>query len=392
MSKKLLQRIQTGLTHTVYALFNSFFNFLVSIIIIRGHSAELWGGFVQYLIVLTFLSLLIDWGQKEYLVKTLSQGSNFSLWQTSTTSRSILLVAVAPFLIFIFGPTTGTFLTLWAAAHTFHHSFDSIIVFERKFVFPLTLDLSGFAILASLILLLKVGLTVDMLIIIFAGLSFLKGLCLFLYFKKKLLAHTGPKFNINYLIGSFPFFLPSLVGFFQAKIDTFTVAYYLPKEELGKYYLFINLLSYCHLSALMLFTPYIKNLYRLKNESINKIAFSAFALGTGWSILGLAGIFIITKWVYKFDFYPIHFLIAYFVLLPYFYYFIRMYQLYGSNRPYQVVMITLISAVFNFILCIVLIPTYHITGALIANGASQWLNAFLFEYSARYKIKVLKNP
>lgn len=390
MNKKLFLRLLTGVHYASYALFSSVFNFLISIFIVRIHSPHLWGEFAQFQIVLLLVSLVGDWGQKEFLLKNFSQGKKLSLWKTSLSTRAILFFFISPVLVGIYGLEIGILLITWSAAHVFFRSFDSIIIFTRKFTVPFALDVSSFGIIIVVIISTKDALNVQLLISLFALVSALKGIYLLLYFRKKITeSHKplGEYSRFQYLVESFPFFLPSVIGFLQSKIDTFTVAYFLEEESLGKYYVLMNLLMYCQLSALMLFTPYKKNIYRLRPSAIQKIAYRSFLLGIGWSVAGVTCIFLITKYGYRFDFDIIHFSLATLTVVPYFYYFVRLYQLFSLEKTYLVSITFSLSAMLNFIVSIVLIPRYMMEGALIANAVSQWSTLFFLEYFLRFKTK-----
>lgn len=390
MKRKLFSRLAISAHHTIYGLFNSFFNFFVSLIIVRVYSAELWGEFAQYQFALIFALLFVDWGQKEFLIKKFSHGAGMSLWITSVGTRSILLLVALPALILIFDTTAGIVMFLWILSHAFHHSFDSLIVYTRKFSFPLFIEAASFVVAALVILLWKNDLQAIWLAGIFAISSLVKGLLLLAFFHKEIFTKSERLFKVSLMADAFPFFIPSLIGFLQAKSETLTVAIYLREEELGKYYLFMNMLYYCQLSVLMLFAPYKKNVYRFTPQVIRKMALKSLIVGIFWSAGGLFVIHLILTHVYLFILEPMHLVLGFLIVLPFFSYYLKLYHFFG-RKPVYVTVTFSAAAILNFSLSLLLVPTYGVDGGLIANASGQWLCAVLFQYFIAYEMQKKNN-
>jgi Na+-driven multidrug efflux pump len=117
--------------------------------------------------------------------------------------------------------------------------------------------------------------------------------------------------------------------------------------------------------------PYIKNLYRISSSSYKKIQFQFSIIGIVISsIFSLITYFAVTL-IYHFNL-PLSIYVFGFLygLLTYFY-MLQIYLLFKDKKQNQVMLISIISIVINFILCFVFIPLWGIQGAVIANVLSQ---------------------
>ena len=177
---------------------------------------------------------------------------------------------------------------------------------------------------------------------------------------------------------AFPFFLPSIIGFVQSKADIYVVALSLSQNRLAEYQIFITLLSMIHQVALLIVTPYTKNIYRLNDQLINRLALKFFRWGVVISLLSMPVIYFIITFYYQFILEWNIYGIGLLLILPLFFYSIKTYQWFKHNNQYKVVVINLLMGLASLLLSIALIPYWGIAGALAANCAAQWLGFFIY--------------
>jgi len=381
------QRVKLGITNTVFGLSGTVFNFIFSIIIVRMFSSLLWGSFTQLMLLVTVANLISGWGNKEYLIREFSRNLKIAyVWQTSIISRTIIFIALIPAL-FITLPTLTNYLLLlsWVSINFIARSFDSIIVFERKFKEAIIIEFAGFTLILLFLFLLKNNMSISILMLLFISSLFLKTLLYSILFRKDLFIMTEARFSWSHLIICLPYFLPPFIGFLQAKSDTFAIALQLSDKELGEYYVLLSLLSYCHATAILAITPFLKNMYRINSESLQKIKRTFITIGLSWSVICIIGIYLMLTFIYKIEFTRFTYLIAWLTLPPYFFYFLLMQDFLRQDKPYPIVVINMIAAGLNFLMSMLLIMYYGFTGGLISCALMQWLLLLGFIVARRLK-------
>ncbi len=368
------RRIKTSLGHTLYGLSGNIVQFLFSVIVVRFFSGQLWGSFTQLFLLVAVLNMFTGWGNKDYLLREFSRNGQLSeFWQTSFLSRLLVLLPLLPFVVFLEIASSNPWLvSSWLVAVFFYRSFDSVIVFERKFKEAIGIELAGLLALSLLMFGWNGVITINSILLFFVLVTLLKGgLCVWM-FRTTLFGSWKGRVDVRHLILSLPYFLPPFIGFFQAKADTFVIAIKLSKEELGEYYILINLLSYCHTFAVLAITPFLKNIYRINWASLQKIKRTVLLAGLPWSLVCIVGIYFVMELIYRIHLPVDDYLIGWLALPPYFVYFLLMQQFIRKDKPYFIVVINSASAVLNFITSFVLIEYAGFRGGLIACASMQW--------------------
>ncbi len=371
----LRQRIKLGINNTVFGLSGTVFNFIFSIIIVRMFSTDLWGSFTQSMLIITLFNLITGWGNKDFLIRQFSKNPKITYyWQTSFISRTIIFVPLIPILLVI-KPETMNYLLLlmWVMINFILRSFDSVIAFERKFKEAIGVEIIGFITIILSLLIFRNTIGINILMFLFIGSSILKIIFYSLIFKKILFVRSEAKFRWNEIVVCLPYFLPPFIGFLQAKSDTFAVALQLSGKELGEYYVLLSLLSYCHATAVLAITPFLKNIYRINSGALLKIRKTFILLGMIWSVVCIVIIYTMLTYIYKIEFTAFTYLIAWLTLPPYFFYYLLMQDFLRQDRPYPIVIINLIAAGLNFATSLLLIRYYGFTGGLISCSLMQWM-------------------
>lgn len=358
------------------------FNIIISFAVIRIHSAAVWGGFVYFLLIANLLVTLISWGHQDYLIKTFSKTPQniISQWTQNLIARSSIFLGCIPvLLIFTISAYEYIILLLWVFTLYIYRSYDVLIVYYRNFNITFLLEATGSLGLIVLITQLS-DFSAFKLITFHIIINTLKIITVTFYFYATTQENIKLKLDLKPLIGSFPFFLPSLIGFIQSRVDMFIVAFSLSKPELAKYQVLITLLSFVHQAALLIVVPYTKNIYRLPDKTINGLAKIFFQYGILVSLLAVPIVYLAVTYYYGSSLPLLTYVISFFTLLPLFYYSIKTYQWFKHNKQYSVVGINCMMALTTFLITLMLIPILGITGALIANCAAQWIALLIFYF------------
>ena len=230
MSKKSkhIRRLKTISLFGVSQLTSVLSIVILSLIIIRFHSAELWGQYAEVLIWTNVFLLFLSFGNNDYLLKSFSKKPSTinQKWLNNLIARSILLVPSMILIYFIpffkgIEPLIFTLIIL----QFINQSFKSLIVYHRKFQLNIIIELLFLSLLLSQVILKIEYLSLIIIIKIICFVHFIKliafSIFLFKYFKQiKLLV------QFSELKKSLPFFIPLIIGTFRSKIDTYYGAHF----------------------------------------------------------------------------------------------------------------------------------------------------------------------
>ncbi|HVD96657.1 MAG TPA: polysaccharide biosynthesis C-terminal domain-containing protein [Cytophagaceae bacterium] len=386
-NKKAKQRAVAVFLHIVNNFSAPFFNFLLSGIIIQRISISFWGEYISITLLLNLAIIILAWGNKDYLLRSFSKQPSLikSYWQENLLQRLALCILLPALLFIFFDYTllrTGLIL-LCILALFLYKSLEVLVLYHRSFLFSLILELTGYtALLAFAFFYPAPQLTIDFLLSTFGIITALKLILTAVYFRNDIFPFkkiTG-FFKFNSLRVAIPFFLPALVGLLQGKMDLYCTSYFLAATEVGKYQVFMNLLTIPHALAGFAFMPFLKNIYRLPENSLLKIQRRVYLLSFLVPIPALFFIVLIFKKYYLLSLDPVMYLLGYFQLIPFFVYFLLIQLLFRRDKQMLVTKITLVTAVFNLIASVKLIPSLGIEGAMIANLATQWFTLICYFY------------
>jgi O-antigen/teichoic acid export membrane protein len=196
-------------------------------------------------------------------------------------------------------------------------------------------------------------------------------------FRKDVFTNFSIKFKIELLRGSWLFFLLSLTGLLGSRIDQYCVSILLSKEDLGKYKVLKSFLIYTHAGIGFLLLPFVKNIYRLPNDKINKIANKLFFTAVLLLIPYIIVLYIIIHFIYGIEFSMLTYFYSALLVLPSSYYAVVIYKMFKNENNHC----SLINVAVIFIslsLNVLLIPYLQIEGGLIASVLTQWLLLYLY--------------
>jgi O-antigen/teichoic acid export membrane protein len=348
---------------------------IVSLLVIRFASVDLWGEFVHVLIIVQLAAHVIAWGSKEYLLREFSfNPAHISrAWQTSLISRLALMVPLY-LLVSLSGLPSRrlALVVLWLLGQTLYQSYDVLILYKRAFFFSVLVELGGLIALVSTIIWLRSSVDLDMLIALFGIAHLAKAAVFVLRFRQQTLDRSLGRFDTNYFVLAFPFFLLGFSGMLQSRIDLYCVNYFLSRSEVGQYQVFVNFLIYVQTASYFVLNPFVKSIYRLGYSTILKMSLRLFTLGILMAIPALVAVHLILSQLYHFTL-PWYFLLGGgLFVVPVFFYLPIIYTLYKANLQMVVVKINLLGIAINLLLSLLLLPRVGMFGAVLAIALAQW--------------------
>jgi O-antigen/teichoic acid export membrane protein len=377
---KARRRLLLVIANSLNSLLLPLFNVLISLWVVRLTSVELWGAFVELLIVAQLGAHVLAWGNKEYLLRAFSfdPAGAVRAWQSSVLTRLALFPAFALIVMLLnWSPAQTLLLVLWTLGLALCQSFEVLIVYRRAFVVSIWIEVGTIALLLAAITVLADRLTVDALLLVFACVTLGKAAALALAFRRESFAAEDSglrwgRLDLSYFGAALPFFLLGFSGMLQSRVDLYSVSLFLPAREVGQYQVFINFLIYLQAIANFVLTPFVKSLYRLDYGAIRQTSVRLLGLGLLVVPLGLFGVDWVLSSVYAIDVPPLFLLLGGLYVLPTYFYLPAIYSLYKADRQNIVLWVNISGAALNLLLNLFLIPRMGASGALLATTLVQW--------------------
>ena len=373
---KYRRRISQIGSYSIQTMMLPIGNFIISFFVVRLKGIELWGEFVYFMIIITLTDFILAWGQKEYLLREFSRNPIWISvnWQKSVINRlPLVIISLSLFLLLDFSIENKIIISVWLLSLFLYKSYDILVLYKKQFLFIIKLEIVSLILFVALLLIYVEFLDLTVLLLLYTFTSLIKTGTVIYYYHQDVFPWSYVKFEPAFLKTSLPFFLPAFLGFIQSKTDLYCVAYFLSKKEVGEYQILITFLFYLQIFASLLITPFIKNIYRLPDVSLQKLMISLFRIGVIISIPAIYIIRFILSRYYQFEFSPDIFIIGYFYVIPFYLYLVKLYQYFKHDKQKTVVYITILVSVINLVFNIVLINKLGIKGALLASAISQWL-------------------
>ena len=373
---KIRRRLSLIAANSVHNLLLPILNIFISLLVIRFASNKLWGEFVYILILVNFATHILQWGNKDYLLREFSfnPAAMTTLWQKVLLSRLPLLLLFIPFVLFLnLQLEIKLLLILWVLFAFVFQSFDVVIIFKQRFKTALFLDIIAILILIGCIIIFRKTLSRNLLILLFTLQALLKILSLGYVFRKDLFGRVLGRIEPTFLMMALPFFMVGFSGMLTSRMDLYCVAYFLSENDVGQYQVLVNLLLYLQGIASFIITPFIKYVYRFPEKTIKKTLYLMSAIGILINIPAIAAVYYVISYYYRFAFSLEMFFIGYLFIIPVYFYIVKVQVLFKNHQQKAVVFLCIFYAVINLILNIFLIPLWGIKGALISSAIVQWL-------------------
>jgi len=360
---------------------------LFSYFIIRQYNTELWGGFVYYLIIVNLAAHILGWGNKEYLLREFSMDASCksAKWTESFVTRIIIIPLVVFPYYFLSGSFSELFLmTILTILLYIYQSFDVFVTFERKFMITVYAEIISFVILVYMVYSYGVSDT-KYLLTLYIYSFIIKPVFLFVYFRNKVFRkkQSAHFISISYFKNALPFFLLGLTGMLQSRIDIYSVGYFLNKDSLGKYQVIINFLGVFQSASVFIIAPFIKDIYRLKRDSINRMNRNVFITGIALLFPFMVTLYLALTLIYKFDLSADYYIFSALYVLPVYYYIVSVYLHYKKGKQNTVILITVSGIAAGLLSNLYFTPIMGIKGALLSGSISQLFMCCAYYYSGK---------
>lgn len=386
LAVKYRRRLGVVATHSLNGLLPPIFNALISLLVIRLTSAAVWGAFVQTLIVVQLGAAILNWGNKEYLLRAVSRqpGELARLWQTAFFTRWLLYLGFMGVMALWGWPLSWLWLIwVWGAGLMVAQSFEVIVLYRRAFVFALLVELCATLLLLAGVLALGSRLTVGELVALFALTQAGKAGLFLLHFRAQVLPRRNGRFDPAYFALALPFFLLGLSGMLQSRIDLYSVSYLMNPAELAQYQVLTGFLLYVQALANFILLPFVKAVYRLETAVILKISWRLFGVGLLVTPPAIGLIGWLLRHLYQFDIAPSLLVVGGLHVLPIFFTLPIIYALYKADLQRQVLYVNLVNVGLNLGLNLLWIPRWGLLGALSSTALTSWLTMIFYWHRGR---------
>lgn len=363
---------------------------LVSLVVIQSNSLELWGEFTEALVTVNFLSVLLAFGNKDYLVRAFSKHPSTlkSQWNKIFWSRiPILIFAVTCLYFLTYDTSLFLICAVWLTLNFIQQSFDSLVLFFKNFRQTLLIELLCSILLLGFLIYFGNKITLQLLLLSYAGAQVIRTLLLLGMYWAHLDFPRSSSFSLAELKLLTPFFLLGLGGFLVDKADLLCVSIFLPHSEKASYQIISNLCNMGIVAASMVLVPFTKNIYRINAATFNVLHRNFNFFGALYSLSFMLGVYVLCNLLFKIEFTVwVYFgflinIFAFTLFLPYMFLFTK------HNWQSQAVYLMLASGVFTFLLSALLVPKFNQEGAATACALGQ----IALLLSTRFVAQHLKN-
>jgi O-antigen/teichoic acid export membrane protein len=362
-------------------------NVLLSVLVVRLYSAELWGALIGWFLLVQLGVHFVAWGNKDYLVRRFSQNPAriAAAWQTSWLTRATLLLPTGVWLVLSSDSSIrAVLLILWCVLLAFDQAFEAPVVYYKEFGWAAAIDFFGLLFQIGMVLVLGTRLDLDALILILLLATLLKAIALSARFGRALLSQGWMgRLDWGELRASFPLFLLTLSGLLASRIDAYAVNALLPRASVAQYQIYLNFLLILQTGAAVLLLPFVKNLYRLGALAFLNQVLRFTGLGLLVTIPGIISIYFLIPLLYHWTLTLQQLALGFLIVLPPFFYIPIVYALYQQKRESVVVLYSFAAAAISLTLSIWLLPQLGLVGGLVGNASGQIVIGIAYWFTAR---------
>lgn len=356
---------------------------LVSLLVVRRASVELWGGFVAWAVPVQLLGHVASWGNKEYLLRELARmpGRLTSRWQSALLSRlgaALPVIAVAAplaLLVWRAPPALVAVLAAWLIAQIVAQSFDVLVLYRRAFPLAVAVEAAGFAPPLAVVWLLPDSLGPLPLAASFGLGAALRAGAYAVAFRGPIGLASRPRldggFEPRYFAAALPFFLLSFSGMLMSRTDLYCVAALLEPGAVGTYQVLTTFLLAVQSVGALVLMPWVKALYRLPTAALWRTSARLALLGIAVTLPAIAVLALLLTYLYHLTVAPAVLVVGAIGVLPAFPSLALIYLAFRGGRQAAVVRVNLAGAGVNLVLNLALLPVLGILGAVAATATAQ---------------------
>jgi O-antigen/teichoic acid export membrane protein len=370
-------------SHAMSQFLPSVGNLLVSVVVIRMLVPEWWGEIAVLQLYMYISVQVCAWGNKDELIRDFSIQSSAlkRIWSESFNKRSFLLLFAFVGVLFITNqPVVQLNLCIWILLRYIQQAFEAPVVFRRRFNISIISDLMAIGITLSLLLFFRKDIQLSGVLFIMSAGQLIKVLILIVSFRSYFVT-SSVKPDMEALKNGLPFMILGLSGVMLQKTDMINVAWFLNKYEIAQYQVFSSFLLFMQAFPGLITGPYAKNIYRISSSTYYKIQVRFILLGMLITAVSILITYFTMTMIYAFEFSCLLYLLGFVYGGMTYFYSMRIYILYKMNEQNKVMWISMAGILFNLVACYILVPRFHITGALLGNTLTQLLLVIAYHFT-----------
>ena len=355
--------------------------FLISFLLINRFSLELWGNFVAYLLVVNLTAHIINWGNKEYLIRAFSEYPSkiSSAFYTHLFSRGLILILSCPILFLCFELEMAFWLIFWVTGLYLYQSSESLIIYTKKFNIQVLVEAIALVISLAYIM-LNETISVLNIIQLFTLVMWIKVLFVLITIYPSKVAFG---IDLDQLKLSAPFFIIGLSGLLQSRVDQYIIALNCSKEMIASYQLFLSMFILLQSLSSIIFVPFNKIIYRIGIDVFRKIQLKIAILSVLLVVIITPALSLILSSLFHLEINVYFYIIGAFFAFPPFIYVPIIYLFYRVKREKEIMYVNYIGAGSNLLLTFYFVNYGNPFNAVVASALAQW--GMLIWYSYRKK-------
>ncbi|WP_436515150.1 lipopolysaccharide biosynthesis protein [Ekhidna sp. To15] len=349
----------------------------ISLLTIANSSIEIWGEFVNYQIVIGIVGTILSFGSNEFLLRKFSKEPSKirESWQSNVSSRIPLLILGIGFLRLIYSQSESVilpFLILWLIFNYINKTFDPLVLYKKLFLQATIIEVVLLSFSVAYLLFID---TIDtyQLCFLYSTISIVRFILLLPFLYTDTFRSFRFLWDIENTKGAVSFFMSSITGMLNSRIDLYLISLTLSNSEVGAYQVITSFLLHLQSVAGFTLSPFVKNIYRTSIKVNFKLSKKLFLTGLLITIGFMPVFHLILSELYLIEIDWIAYLIFIPYVTPIFYSLPIIYLLYKNEKERTVTMVNVAKLIFNAALIMILIPIYGILGALLACAISNIL-------------------
>jgi O-antigen/teichoic acid export membrane protein len=345
---------------------------IFSFLVIRFSDKSIWGEFVPFLLFFHLANIVTNWGSKDFLLRSFSKTPQKKVqdWQEMFVSRlPILLVAVLVAFL-LFRPQEAVYLSGCVLLAYVSNAVLPVVNDDRDYLAVIIIELIAFGVPVWFVL-SENALNVEQLVILFTIYQLGRAL-LYLFRYASFFRFKRVQFKLSLLLVTFPFFLLAIAGFLQSKFDLYIFERFASDVELADYQIISGFLVFSQALATMILMPYLRNIYRMKKDALQKIVRFMMIVGLPIQLASTGAIYLVLVWFFDIHSDLIQLALFFAIGYPSFAYAVHVFSSFSQQKEKQVLVVSIISAAVNGLVSLILLSlNMGITGVLIAHALSQ---------------------
>ncbi len=376
--KKTFERIKLVSVNILKQMLGQMLTLALSVFIFKWYSKELWGGFAACFVYINIITIIISWGNKEFLIREFSKAPNriSENFYLIFNSRLPLLALAIISVLFLFPVDCFWFFTLWIISIYISQSIEVFWIYKRDYIKSILVEIVSFSMLLVLLFYSKIN---SVKLIEYYAYYQLARTFFYTVIYRSELRKIHFKIDKSYLVTAISFFLLSLVGFLQSRMDLVIVTFFESDQNIAVYQILTAFFILIHALGTFLIFPFMKNIYRLEKNSIGIFQRFISFIAPLVVCFCLAVLFLITHYVYKISLDFHYYILGFLITFPPYLYTVKILILYKENKQGFVLKTGIIAIAINSLISgLLLYLGYGLKGALAGSAIAHVFTAYQY--------------